>query len=170
MFNLLLDNNKRAFVSEAPVHLTLILAVAKRQLRIDSIRLGKSYLESIPTSEFGATTDIRQTAGYDIWLAAVLPNSAKTGHTSDAENHSVARFLYIPVLPEFAIHAYLISRFCIVNPKFALIQLPVIHEVFNFYLFVLSKQFKTPFWLCSVISHRKPKTCHYIVFLKYRLQ
>ena len=84
MFNLLLNNNKRAFVSEAPVHLTLILAVAKRQLRIDSIRLGKSYLESISTSEFGATTDIRQTAGYDIWLAAVLPNSANIGPLANA--------------------------------------------------------------------------------------
>jgi len=43
---------------------------------VDSRRLAKSYLESVPTSEFGATADVRQAAGYDIWLAAVLPQSA----------------------------------------------------------------------------------------------
>ena len=35
-------------------------------------------LESVPKSELGATTDVRQAAGYDFWLAAVLTLSAKT--------------------------------------------------------------------------------------------
>ena len=41
----------------------------------------KSYIESVPTPEFGATTDVRQAAGYDIWLAAVLPQSARMRHS-----------------------------------------------------------------------------------------
>ena len=52
--------------------------ISVRLFRVGSGSAVKSYLESIPTSEFGATTDVRQAAGYDIWLAAVLPGSADT--------------------------------------------------------------------------------------------
>ena len=31
-----------------------------------------------------ATTDVRQAAGHDIWLAAVLPQSANSGHSRDS--------------------------------------------------------------------------------------
>jgi len=45
--------------------------------RVDSGCLVISYLELVPRSEFGATTDVRQAAGYDFWLAAVLPQSVE---------------------------------------------------------------------------------------------
>ena len=55
------------------------------QLWVDFGCLVISYLESVPRSEFGTTTDIRQTAGYDIWLAAVLTLSANYGHTAQSK-------------------------------------------------------------------------------------
>jgi hypothetical protein len=42
-----------------------------------SRRLAKSYIESVSTSEFGATTDIRQTPGYEHVISPVLLSSAK---------------------------------------------------------------------------------------------
>ena len=33
---------------------------------IDTRRLAKTYIESVPTSEFGTTTDIRQTPGMEM--------------------------------------------------------------------------------------------------------
>ena len=48
------------------------------ELAVVSGPLEKTYLELVPTSMFGATTDVLQAAGYDIWLAAVLPQSATT--------------------------------------------------------------------------------------------
>ena len=39
-------------------------------------------LESVPKSELGATTDVRQAAGCDFWLEAVLTLSASYGHTA----------------------------------------------------------------------------------------
>ena len=46
--------------------------------RVDSCPCYFTYIESAPTSEFRATTDVRQMAGYDFWLAAVLPQSANS--------------------------------------------------------------------------------------------
>ena len=48
---------------------------------VDSCPCYFPYIESVPTSEFGATTDVRQAAGYDIWLAVVLPKSATMRHS-----------------------------------------------------------------------------------------
>ena len=54
------------------------------------------YIEWIPTSEFGITTDVRQATGYDIWLAAVLPqsaNSCPSWVTSKRQAHAVFQTL-----------------------------------------------------------------------------
>ena len=42
-----------------------------------SRRLGKSYIKSVPTSEFGATTDVRQLPGHEHMVATVLRLSAE---------------------------------------------------------------------------------------------
>ena len=47
---------------------------------VDSRRLARSYIRISCASEFGATTDVRQAAGYDFWLEAVLTLSAKSSH------------------------------------------------------------------------------------------
>ena len=49
-----------------------------RPRRVDSRRLAISYIESVPSSEFGTTTDIRQTPGMDMWLVSVLLSSANS--------------------------------------------------------------------------------------------
>ena len=54
---------------------------AEGRIRVVSCPCYFPYIESVPTSEFGATTDVRQAAGYDIWLAAVLPQSANYRRT-----------------------------------------------------------------------------------------
>ena len=46
----------------------------------------KSYIESVPTSEFGATTDVRQAAGDGHVIAIVLLSSAKTGSSTHIKN------------------------------------------------------------------------------------
>ena len=45
---------------------------------VDSGRLADSYIRVSCTSEFGATTDVRQAAGCDFWLEAVLTLSANS--------------------------------------------------------------------------------------------
>ena len=59
------------------VHPRHTIACANCRSWVVSGPLEKTYLESVPSSEFGTTTDVRQAAGYDIWLAAVLPEPAK---------------------------------------------------------------------------------------------
>ena len=39
-------------------------------------------LETVPKSELGATTDVRQAAGCDFWLEAVLTLSANIGSSA----------------------------------------------------------------------------------------
>jgi hypothetical protein len=45
--------------------------------RVGSRRLENSYLESVPTSEFGATTDIHQAPGHAHVIGPVLLSSAE---------------------------------------------------------------------------------------------
>jgi len=54
--------------------------------RVDSCPCYFPNIESVPTSEFGATTDVRQAAGYDFWLAAVLTLSARIRHPPTKKN------------------------------------------------------------------------------------
>jgi hypothetical protein len=53
------------------------------RVRVVSRRLAKSYLELVPTSEFGATTDVRSIPGYEQWLATKLLSSARTCRSQD---------------------------------------------------------------------------------------
>jgi len=68
------------------VHPRHTIACANCRSWVVSGPLEKTYLESVPSSEFGTTTDVRQAAGYDIWLAAVLPEPAKTGSSTHIKN------------------------------------------------------------------------------------
>ena len=70
--------------------------------RVDSGCLVISYLESVPRSEFGATTDVRQAAGYDFWLAAVLTlsaNSCPSRATSEGQLCRNFGLTHISVVP-----------------------------------------------------------------------
>jgi hypothetical protein len=51
---------------------------------MDSSRLAKSYIESVPTSEFVATTDIRQAPRHAHVIDPVLLGSANSGHSRDS--------------------------------------------------------------------------------------
>ena len=44
--------------------------------RVDSCPCYFPYIESVPSPEFGTTTDIRQTAGHEYVIATVLLSSA----------------------------------------------------------------------------------------------
>jgi len=61
-------------------------------------RFGNSYLESVPASGFGATTDIRQTYGEGNLIAtyfSVQPQRALPGYSSERQVHRQERTLYV---------------------------------------------------------------------------
>jgi hypothetical protein len=51
---------------------------------VDSRRLENSYLESVPTSEFVVTTDIRRAPEHEHLIDSVLLGSARNGHSRDS--------------------------------------------------------------------------------------
>ena len=59
-------NRKRQPEGMGTVQIPSSLISCERLGWVDSRRLAKSYIESVPTTEFGATTDIRQALGYDM--------------------------------------------------------------------------------------------------------
>ena len=63
----------------------LLKEIARCPRRVDSGRLADSYIRVSCTSEFGATTDVRQAAGCDFWLEAVLTLSATNGPTAQCK-------------------------------------------------------------------------------------
>ena len=63
------------------VHLRHTDTYAECRTWVDSCPCYFSYIESVPTSEFGTTTDIRQTPGMDMWLVSVFLSSARTCHS-----------------------------------------------------------------------------------------
>jgi hypothetical protein len=60
-----------------------------RILAEGSCLLANPYLEPVLTSEFGATTDIRQTPGHGHVIATVLLGSANNGHSPNASERQV---------------------------------------------------------------------------------
>jgi hypothetical protein len=84
----------------------------KGRLWVGSRRLENSYLESVPTSELGATTDVRQAPRQEHAIASVLLGSAIIGHSAHmrtapfgaaAINKNVASYAFlclaIPIRP-----------------------------------------------------------------------
>jgi hypothetical protein len=62
--------------------------------RVVSRRLAKSYIELVPTSEFGVTTDIRRTSDHGHAIGLVLLSSANNGPLDQTK--TAARRLPIP--------------------------------------------------------------------------
>ena len=76
------EAEKGANEQQLPVQLGSPRNYAEGPCWVDSCPCYFSYIESVSSSEFGATADARQAAGYDIWLAAVLPEPANNRHTA----------------------------------------------------------------------------------------